>query len=130
MIHDGVTHIVWPVCEMLSVDNSTKFRNFEKCGCHFQKAWDCPCEHQFAVRVVFDATKYSKRWLCKEKLEACYPKLCPTLVLHDMPNIEYKITDEKMQENEHTSSAMDTNINEEVTQHHTAELSQHSDAIN
>ena len=61
MMNDCVTHCVWPVGEMLSVDNVTKFRNFETCGCHFQKAWYCPCEHQFAVRVVFDATKYSKR---------------------------------------------------------------------
>ena len=47
-----------------------------------------------------------------------------------MPNMEYNITDETMHENEHSSSATDTNINEQVTQHHTAELSQHRDAIN
>ena len=130
MMNDGITNCVWPVGEMLSVDNLTKFHHLETCGCHFHKTWDCPCEHQFAVRVVFDATKYAKRWLCKEKFEAVHPKLCPTLRLNEMPNMEYTITDETMHENEHSSSATDTNTNEQVTQHHTAELSQHRDAIN
>ena len=56
--------------------------------------------------------------------------MCPTLVLYDMPNIDYTITDELMQENQPIASVMDTNISEEVSQHHTGELSQHSDAVN
>ena len=31
MMHDGVTYIVWPVGEILNVDDSTKVRNFEPC---------------------------------------------------------------------------------------------------
>ena len=66
MMNDGVTHIVWPVCEMLSVDNSTKFAILKNVDAIFKQHGTV---HVNIIRVVFDATKYSKRWLCKEKLK-------------------------------------------------------------
>ena len=104
MMHDGVTYIVWPVGENLNVDNSTKVRNLEPCRCHFRKQWDCPCEHELAVRVIFDVTKYSKRWLCQGKFEECYPQLQPTLLIADTSNVEYSITDQRMQEKDNNYS--------------------------
>ena len=45
IINDGLTHMVWLVGEVLSVDNSTKFRNIERRGYQFQKVWEYSCEH-------------------------------------------------------------------------------------
>ena len=45
IMNDVQTYIVWPVGKVLSVDDLTKFRNFETCGSYFQNTWNCPCEH-------------------------------------------------------------------------------------
>ena len=74
---DEKYNIVWPIGETLSESNRNMITLNGRCGCAFQLTCQYPCAHEFAIKVSFDATHYSTRWLCTTMFEELHPELIP-----------------------------------------------------
>ena len=118
---DGKSNIVWPIGEILSESNRKTIPFNSRCGCAYQLTWQCPCAHEFAIKVSFDVTHYSTRWLYTTIFDQLHPELIPIINTSSDDLVHINVNEHEIK---HKNDINSENI-EFTSDNHGDELSQH-----